>query len=247
MTEQPIVIYTCIAGKYDRHLMPVSPVPGVRFVCLTDSTGYLKAPGWEVLPLASPARLTSGHDVNRFHKFFPHRLFPEARWSIYLDGNIRYTGDWHMLVARIRDAGAALGAFWHPSGHDLTTEIDACKRYMKFDERDISVIDRQLALYVERGIDPAEPIPTNNVLVRDHAAPGLDAAMSLWWSQLFEFTKRDQISLTYVLAQAGVRWQPLDGEGGIDPALVEVVWHRPPLRKRIERKLRRQFGLKTKG
>lgn len=247
MTEQPIVIYTCIAGKYDRHMMPVQPTPGLRFVCFTDSTGYLKAPGWEIVPLQSPARLTSGHDINRYHKFFPHRLFPDARWSVYIDGNIRFAGDWPVLVDRVRDAGAALGAFWHPAGHDLAVEVEACIQYMKFDARDRTVIDRQLASYVARGIDVTQVIPTNNVLVRDHAAPGLDTAMSLWWSQLFEFTKRDQISLTYVLQQAGVAWQPLDGEGGIDPALVSVVWHKPPLRKRIEKRLNKLLGRTPKG
>lgn len=243
MTEQPIVVYTCIAGKYDKHLMPVEPVPGVRFVCFTDSTGYLKASGWEVLPLASPARLTGGHDINRYHKFFPHRILPSTEWSIYIDGNIRFGGDWHAMVARVRDANAGLGVFWHPGGHDLTAEIAACNRYGKFDERDRSVIDSQITFYAGQGVDLDLPIPTNNVIVRDHKAPGLNLAMSLWWSQLFEFTKRDQISLPFVLEQSGLRWQPLDGGGGINPALVQVAWHRPPLRTRIKKRLRRQLGL----
>lgn len=245
MTDQPIIIYTCIAGKYDKHLMQVEPVPGVRFVCFTDSVGYLKAPGWEVLPLASPARLTSGHDINRYHKFFPHRILPDARWSIYIDGNIRFEGDWRDMIARVRDAGAGMGTFWHPDGHNLSTEIDACHRYRKFDERDRTVIDGQIACYVRYGVNPELPIPTNNVLVRDHTAANLEPAMSLWWSQLFEFTKRDQISLPFVLQQSGLAWQPLDGEGGIDPARVKVVWHRPPLRTRIRKRVRQKLGLKA--
>ncbi|PEQ10953.1 hypothetical protein B2G71_19230 [Novosphingobium sp. PC22D] len=244
MTEQPIVVYTCIAGKYDKHLMPVEPVPGVRFVCFTDSTGYLKASGWEIMPLASPARLTSGHDINRYHKFFPHRILPDTKWSIYIDGNIRFAGDWHAMIARVRDADAGLGMFWHPDGHNLATEIAACNRYDKFDDRDRTMIDSQIAFYARHGIDQGLPIPTNNVIVRDHAASGLELGMSLWWSQLFEFTKRDQISLPFVLRQSGLCWQPLDGEGGIDRALLQVVWHRPPLRTRIRKRLRRQFGIK---
>ncbi|AJP73895.1 glycosyltransferase domain-containing protein [Sphingomonas hengshuiensis] len=241
MTDDRIIVYTCVSKNYDRALMPVPASDAVRFVCFTDSPAYLRAPGWEVRAVESPERLQSGHDINRYHKFFPHRLFPDARWSIYLDGNLRYAGDWRALVDRVAAAGAGLGAFWHPEGHSLAQEIEACRR-LKFDARDTACVDRQIALYVGDGARLDAPIPTNNLLVRDHAFPGLADAMSLWWSHLFEFSKRDQISLLHALAQRSVPWQPLDGDGGVDPALVSVIWHRPPLLARIRKRLRRMFG-----
>lgn len=249
MSPEPVTVYTCVTHGYDRQVQPAVPAEGLRFVCFTDRPGRLDAPGWELRPLESPARLASGHDINRFHKFFPHRLFPDCRWSVYIDGNVRFAGDWRGLAARVEQAGAGLGAFLHPAGHDLVQEVEAC-RIHRFDRRDMERVAAQLALYASHGIDLAAPIPTNNLLVRDHAAPGLDLAMGLWWSQLFEWCKRDQISLTYALSRAGVRWLPLDGEGlpgALSADQVQVVWHRPPVARRLARRIRRALGLVERG
>ena len=245
-TAEPIIVYTCVTHLYDRRIQAARPAAGVRFVCFTDTPGKIEAPGWEVRRIESPARLSSGHDINRYHKLFPHRLFPEARWSVYLDGNLRFDGDWHELVARVAGSGSALGAFWHPRGHDLTTEVEVCHK-SRFDRRDVEVIDRQVAYYASRGIDPAQKIPTNNLLVRDHAAPGFDRAMSIWWAQLFEFCKRDQVSLMFALKEAGATWQPLDGAGGLSPDLVRLEWHKPPLKARILRRIRQKLGIRQAG
>lgn len=237
-----IVVYTCVAGRYDRELMPARQEEGVRFVCFTDAPRALSAPGWEMRQTVSPSRLKSGHDVNRFHKVFAHHLFPSERWSVYLDGNLRFDGDFPSLIERVKSNGSCLGAFWHKSGHTLTQEVELCKQ-IKLSKLEQPIADRQLAHYAATGFDVSQPIPTNNLLVRDHQHPALRLAMSLWWSHLFEFTKRDQISLLYALSQADARWQPLDGEGGLDPALVRTVWHRPPFVQRMRGRLRKHFGI----
>lgn len=234
-----IIVYTCVAGRYDHALMPVVAEPGVRFVCFTDKPAHLKADGWEIRPLASSERLTDGHCINRFHKFFPHRLFPQAQWSIYIDGNLRFAGRFADLVARVRDSGADIGAFHHPHAHTLAREAEVCA-LSKFDARDFSVIDEQLRSYAADGIDLQQVIPACYVLVRDHRAAALTQAMSLWWSQIFEFCKRDQISFGWVVAKSGLRLQALDGvdEGAIDPALVTRLDHRKrPLWRRALRKV----------
>ena len=178
MTGQKVAVYTCVAGGYEREIAPVRPREDLSFVCFTDAPGRLTAPGWEMRALKSPGRLVGGHDVNRYHKLFPHRLFPDHRWSIYQDGNLSFAGDHASLVARVSDGGAALGAFWHPDGHHMRREVEACKR-MKFDRRDLDVIEAQLAAYAQEGIGPDTRIPTNYLLVRDHAHPALPMAMDI--------------------------------------------------------------------
>lgn len=244
--EQPIIIYTCIFGLYDRELAKAVDDPRLKFVCFTDTPNKIRAPRWEMRPFASPPALTDGHYINRYHKFFPHRLFPGSRWSIYVDGNIRFDGDWSALVESLRGSGGAVGAFWHRDGHTLESEIEACRQH-RFGARDLAVVDAQIAAYRAAGADFSQPIPTCNVLVRDHAAARLDVAMSLWWAHIFEFTKRDQVSFLHVLRTAGAGWHALDGqpsvEGGIDTDLVRVVWHKPPFAQRLARRLRKELGI----
>jgi hypothetical protein len=202
----------------------------------TDRPG--SASGWEVRPLASPPRLTSGHDVNRYHKVFPHRVLT-ARYSVYQDGNIRYRGDVGALVDRLRETGAALGLFRHPEGRTLAEEPEACRRFRKFDAWDAARAAAQLDGYAAEGLDLQQAIGTNYLLVRDHAHPGLALASSLWWSQLFEHTKRDQLSLPYVLWKTGLPWVFLDDGPEIDPGQVERVGHRRSLVRRATDRVRR--------
>lgn len=241
-----ITVYTCVAQRYEREIARVRPEPGIDFVCFTDSPKHLTAPGWDVRLPKSPKRLSSGHDINRYHKAFPHVLFPQSRWSIYFDGNLAFSGDYRNLIRRVKNAKASLGAFWHPNGHSLEEEVEVCRR-LKFDQRDMAMIEQQIAFYAANGIDPKQPIPTNNLLVRDHFATGLDTAMAIWFSHLYIYSKRDQISLLYALQAAGIDWQPLDGDGedAIDPTLVQIKWHKPPIIRRLKNRLRKQFGLIT--
>ena len=235
------VIYTCVTGRYDRVLMDAA-AHTQRFVCFTDTPRALTAPGWELRPLVSPNSVQGGRAVNRWHKLFPHRLFPDARHSIYVDGNVRLSGDPVILVEALARAGAAMGAFSHPSGHTLAREVAECRRH-RFTRADLAAVDRQIATYRRAGIDFDAQIPTNNVLVRDHAAPGLAEAMDLWWQQLQRFTGRDQVSLPFVLQDTGLPFVLLDRQGGVDPDMVAVAWHRPPLAARLKRRLRAHFGI----
>lgn len=242
MQSERIVIYTCVAGNYDHALMPAAPTPLVDYICFTDSPRKLQAPGWTVRPLASPPRLTHGHDANRFHKIFAHRLFPRHRWSIYIDGNIRYAGDLCVMVEAMRDAKAGLAAFRHPNGHDLLTEVDVCG-LSKFDARDFIVAEEQLAFYEAAGVDLEATILAACLLVRDHHDPALSDAMRIWWSQLFEFCKRDQVSLPYVLAKGALNVLTLD-DAGFRWSNVEQALHPlPPLPKRLLRRIRQELAL----
>jgi hypothetical protein len=239
-----IIVYTCVSKNYDRKLMAVEPRQGLRFVAFTDDPKGLDAPGWEMRAIESPKRLTSGHDINRFHKLFPHRLFPEHRWSIYIDGNLTYRGDFAELVRQMDGTGAAVGGFWQPHGRTLGEEADA-NRLRRFDAHDLKVVEAQLAAYAAAGVGPERKIPTNHLMVRDHHAPGFAVAMSIWWSQLFEFTKRDQMSLIYALDQAGAHWVCLATEDGtISHDLVEIAFHKPPLAERAKRKLKRKLNIR---
>jgi hypothetical protein len=221
--------------------MPVQPGSELRFICFSDGKRP-QAPGWELRPLVSPPRLVNPHDINRFHKVFPHRLFPGKRWSIYIDGNIRFAGDWACLVQTVQESSVPLGAFRHPQGRNLVEEVDACRRYGKFDAFDGAAVERQLAFYRREGFDLTTTISANYLLVRDHAFPGLDAAMSLWWSHFFEFSKRDQISLQYALHRNGLSWTALDGPDGVDAALLTRLPHHRPAAQRARIWASRRVG-----
>ncbi|MEL7199669.1 MAG: glycosyltransferase domain-containing protein [Pseudomonadota bacterium] len=204
----------------------------------------MAAAGWELRPLQSPPALTRGHEINRFHKFFAHQLFAGARWSIYIDGNVTFGGLFAQLIAEVSQAKAGIGTFIHPNAHSLRKEAEVCG-LGKFDGWDFAKVEAQLAQSARAGVDLDAIIPACYILVRDHEAPQLASAMSLWWSQIFEYTKRDQMSFPYILNQSGLQLQFLDADGGIDSALVIRRNHtRPPF---LQRAIRRAKSFVNKG
>jgi hypothetical protein len=221
-------IYSCITRSYDG----LSPDlwdfgAGVLAVLFCDGAPPASR-DLEYHRLRSPPRLTQGADINRWHKCFPHLVLPEHRYSTYVDGNVRIQGDFGALLRAFTSTGCALGVFRHPRGNSLVDEAIACQNLKKFDSWDVQRIVPQLRYYRMRGIDLERTISGNYFIMRDAADPRLITAMSLWWSQLFEFTKRDQISLGFALLEAGVEWCFLDD------LAVDVSITRIPHRGRVE-------------
>lgn len=237
------VIYTCVTDNYDTATKAPAGAGDVPTVYFTDRNRG--APhGWSVKALMSPPRISLGHDINRYHKMFPHRLFPEYRYSVYLDGNIEFEGDLGETVARFAASGAALGAFQHPAGRSLREEVAMCRELGKFDRHDLQRYQSQLSAYQDEGFSLSDPITANYFLVRDHYHPRIQTAMSLWWSQTFEFTKRDQVSLGYVLWKTQLPWVFLDKVPVLAVGRVLRTGHRRSLRERMVNRCRRALGVR---
>lgn len=203
MAEIKIAVYTCIVDDYDVLLPPCVRSDGVRFFCFTDRTDR-KVRGWEMLDLAHPSSVTRPDLINRYHKFFPYRVLPDVDWSIYIDGNIRLIGDIPSLIKRISAQGAVLGCPEHKQRSTILEEARACKELGKFDQRDKKLIKKQLAIYKAEGMPLDTPLTANYLIIRSHKSNELANAMELWWKQLQLFTRRDQISLPYVLWKTGL-------------------------------------------
>ena len=123
---------------------------------------------WHVVPLKGPPRLSSGHDINRFHKIFPYHVLPPSDFSFYLDGNVELLVDPLNLLCILESQQASIGFFRHPDNRCLHEEVSACMKYAKFDAYDYSVINSQINFYQENGFDINSEISANYFLLRRH-------------------------------------------------------------------------------
>jgi hypothetical protein len=137
--------------------------------------------------------------ANRYAKFFPHRVLPEADCSIYLDANILVLGDLTPLIGEFLASGADIGLFPHRERSTLAEEFEFCRQVGKIPPSDVEKGLAQLRRYRDAGLPPDPTFTENAIIFRRHGNPALADAMELWWSELRSYTQRDQLSLPYVL------------------------------------------------
>ena len=123
--------------------------PGVDFVLFADRRPRFVR-GWQWRPLPAETAGLSPTMVNRFAKFFPHVIFPEAEVSIYVDANTLMLADLTPLIEEFRVSGADIGLFPHKQRFDIAEEF-AFARKVENPAEDAERGAAQLASTAPRG------------------------------------------------------------------------------------------------
>ncbi|MBV1879121.1 MAG: DUF616 domain-containing protein [Pseudomonadales bacterium] len=189
------VIYSAVVAGYDRVCKPKVRTRGVRYLLFSDRAD--KVAGWTTKPIKEAQ--SSASLTNRWYKFFPHKAMQNVEYSMYVDGNRRITEDLTSIFEEFRNSGAALGLFLHSDRSTIAEEVAACRNLGKFDADDEACIEGQLLDYKAAGLPDDQPLFDNGVLFRWHKHPQLAQSMQEWWHQHQRYSKRDQISLPYVI------------------------------------------------
>lgn len=198
------VLYACTDLAYDQIFSPVVGTPGIEPVLFSARKPRFVA-GWRWRPLPAEVAGLSPSLANRFCKFFPETIFPEAEVSIYVDANTLILADLRPLLDEFIASEADIGLFPHQERFDIFEEFEFCKRVNKIPPADHAKGQAQLRHYADEGLPRDHVFTENAILFRRHGNPALAAAMALWWEQLERFTKRDQLSLPYVLHKSDLK------------------------------------------
>lgn len=196
-----ILVYTCVFGGYDRVFPPVRRDPSIDYVLVTDDPG-MEVPGWRTLAV-DKARFKTAKAPNRYFKMLAHRQeLGGYDVSVYVDGNIRVIGRTAELVAAFLASGAALGTCVHPARSSVGEEVERCLLQGKLGDVDRAALE--IATYRAAGFDDRCGLRETGVVLKNHAHPALEPAMSLWWECFERYDSRDQISLPYVQWKLGL-------------------------------------------
>lgn len=212
------VIYTASSGGVDAVLDPKHPIAGVDYVCFTDSPG-LALSVWDVRPLDS----VENDPVRRAKhpKICPHIYFPDHDWSLWIDANTVIEADIRDILSTSLQADMA--SFTHPERQCLFAEAQVCADKRK-DEPE--VIRRQTARYRAAGMPENFGLMEANILLRRHNQTAVREAMALWWSEITNGSRRDQISLPYVQWRTGLNLVPFFG--GAETFRTQTLFKRTP-------------------
>lgn len=223
-SEEKIVVYTVIFGKYDYILEPYCKPNNIEYYIITDQEIDLRKSSWKKMDISkfeSILKNMNNTEKNRFFKMKPHLIFPQYKYSVYVDGNIQIVTDMTEYIYRIGECG--LAAHMH-SMRDCVYEESNAIIFAKKDTKEN--IDNHIKHLKEKGFPKHYGMLECNVLVRQHNEICCEL-MNMWWDEFCNYCKRDQISLPYVLYNKGINVDDVGtlGNNVFDNPSFRVVVH----------------------
>lgn len=179
-------------------------------------------------------------------KLLLHRLFPNVRYSIWIDGKLKLVADPYQILERfLWRENATFAISRHYRRFDVFVEAEANKAAGKYDN---ATIDYQIDFYRKEGLTPyseaklpiTSDVPEGCVIIREHI-PITNLFTCLWFNEVDRFTSRDQLSFSTVRDKimSKVDWGVnmfLDCERRnfvIQAYHRELLEHMPPPRPRV--------------
>lgn len=197
------VIYTCITGDYDSLILNTYLDPNYKYVCFTDNISYLKkgiVGPWHIEPLHF--QQSDNTRNNRYHKLHPHLLFPQYEESLFIDANIQLRGKLLFETADKlhNDTNVFLAIPPHRRRKCIYDELELCISLGKDDE---DTLLKHRAFLEQEKYPRQMGLTENNVIYRKHMDPRCIKIMEDWWYMVENYSRRDQLSLFYVLWKNG--------------------------------------------
>lgn len=199
-----MLVYSAVAGKYDKRTEPKRNGSSGRFVFFGDGSQTPKH--WLFTTFdyynIDPVRTA------KKPKILPHVYFYDSEWSLWIDGNIDLLVDAEEIVEEVRLSDRLIGVFKHPERHCIYDEAQRCLARKK---DDTELILRQTRRYKALGYPADNGLAECNVIVRKHTDTRVIKAMCDWWREIEGGSRRDQLSFNYIMWKNGLSYCELGG------------------------------------
>jgi hypothetical protein len=205
VTKRNSVIYTAISNGYDILKDPTIPIDStINCVAFTDAK--LSSMVWDTEPLHNEY-IDSCRNA-KIHKILPHRFFPNAEYSLWIDGSVILKPDFDLnkLIDKYLVAHD-LAVFKHHSRKGVYAEAEACIRLRK---DHAEVIKAQMRRYEYESYPRRQGLASCTIILRRHSE-SVRQFNEVWWEEIKNHSKRDQLSFNYVAWKLGVKYRQIDG------------------------------------
>ena len=206
-THEKGVVYTAIFGNYEPLLDPKVIDENLDYICFTDNPN-VKSDFWKIKLI--PDFVDDFHFIDyhnnevsfidldhtrqaRAIKSLPHLFLKEYDFSIWVDAGFLIVGDVIQFVNRYTEKDF-LG-ITHSTRKCL---YDEANEVLRLDMDDTELISNQIARYKDANFPEKNGLIESGVLFRRHNNPKIIKVMEDWFSEIVNFSKRDQISFNYV-------------------------------------------------
>lgn len=223
MQSCEVVVSTCAFGGGDDLYQPIGMAERLlKKVCYVafwdeitlktqESEGHMIADGhmigkWRIV-IVRQLPFMDQRLNGKIPKMLGHRLFPRARYSIWIDSKSQFRRDpLGVLEALLWRTNSVLAISEHGARSSIYDEGKAVVKKHKATPEEVEV---QLSQYRhdgfpdEKRFNGKKALAEASVIVREHT-PLTNLFMCLWFNEVVRFTSRDQLSFPYVLRQLRV-------------------------------------------
>ncbi len=195
-----IAVYTVIIGNYDNLIQPLYKSDNIDYYVISDhKINNLGKWKWIDAKKYLPNYQLTNVKKARFLKTHPHLIFPNYKYSIFIDGNISVVSNIEELITKI-NVNTGIAIHLHPLRDCIYKEAIACK-YTK--KGNYKIIKNQMNTYRSLGMPSNFGLFETAVVAREHNNKVCIDIMEEWWNEIYNVSERDQLSFTYVLWKKG--------------------------------------------
>lgn len=198
--SEKLVIYTVLFGNYDDLREPLYITPNCDYYILTNQEVKTDSV-WKKYPIEKFQEQTKGFsnlEKARFFKLHPQLLFPEYKYSMFIDANLQMVTDMRPVFKQLESNFIAIH---NQPGRDCVYQ--EATEIIVIGKADKAPVLEQMKAYKKEGFPEHYGLFRTCVVVREHNNEQCIKLMELWWKEINRYTKRDQLSFTYALWKMG--------------------------------------------
>lgn len=226
-------VYTALIGNYESlNEQPVAHRSGLDFICFTDDPG-LESETWKII-VVEPALPMDPVRSARALKILGRHELDQYDQTIWIDNSVVLLDDPSFLFEHVQSTPLALlNHAFRDTVRDEFAEVIA----LNFDDP-ARILEQMNSYSILNPELLAERPFCTTVIVRRHD-PELAATMRVWMDHVFRYSRRDQLSVNFVLASTQL---PVTRVAADLRACQWASWPHTPRRDR-DRGLRRPLSL----
>jgi Protein of unknown function (DUF616) len=234
------VIFTSVVGDYDSIKEPRYRMPEWDYICFSNTLKQREGSIWKIEPI--PFQHSDNSRLSRYAKINPHLVLKKYEYSLWIDANIEFLDDFveRRINELIKD-GILLSLIPHPFRNCIYQEAQICIT----DGLDSRIKIQKLINFLKD-----ERYPENNgmfengLIFRRHNDQMISSMNADWWSLYLRFSKRDQLSLGYVLWKNNISCERFvkKGKNVRNMTSISYVLHKSTFWQRTKIKIQRKIN-----
>ena len=188
-----VAVYTSIYGDKDTLKDPLIVNKDFDYICFTDNKN-IKSNVWKIVH-----KDYTHQDPVRSAKVFkikPHEYLQDYEISLWVDANFIIKNDLKSFFDKsqyLKNANMLL--FEHDQGRNCIYDEAEVISFTKKDDPEI--VNKQMQRYKDDKYPEQRGLSANSIMLKKHNERGMIDLANMWWKEVENFSRRDQLSLYY--------------------------------------------------